>query len=50
MNKRNVTDMCAMFYGCSSLTDLDLSSFDTQSVTDTNVLDPRHLCGAQRYF
>lgn len=29
----NVTDMRSMFYGCSSLTSLDLSGFNTQNVT-----------------
>ena len=30
----NVTDMNSMFYGCSGLTSIDLSSFDTSNVTD----------------
>ena len=30
----NVTDMSAMFHGCSSLTSLDLSTFNTSRVTD----------------
>lgn len=30
----NVTDMSYMFFGCSSLTSLDLSSFDTGNVTN----------------
>ena len=29
----NVTDMCDMFRGCSSLTSLDLSNFNTNKVT-----------------
>ena len=29
-----VTDMRSMFYGCSKLTTLDLSSFDTSAVTN----------------
>ena len=32
-NNSNVTTMHCMFYGCSSLTTLDLSSFDTSNVT-----------------
>ena len=34
LNTVNVTDMNCMFWGCSSLTSLDLSKFDTQKVTD----------------
>jgi len=30
----NVTDMASMFAGCSSLTNLDVSGFDTSSTTD----------------
>ena len=30
----NVTDMSSMFSGCISLTSLDLSSFNTASVTN----------------
>ena len=30
----NVTDMHTMFYGCTQLTSLDLSSFNTAKVTD----------------
>ena len=30
----NVTDMNCMFFGCSNLTSLDLSSFNTSNVTD----------------
>ena len=33
-----VTDMCGMFYRCSSLTSLDLSSFDTSKVTEMNAM------------
>ena len=33
LNTQNVTDMSWMFYGCRSLTCLDLSNFDTQNVT-----------------
>ena len=32
LNTQNVQNMTQMFYGCSSLTSLDLSSFDTQNV------------------
>ena len=32
----SVTDMSSMFYGCSKLTTLDLSSFDTSAVTNMN--------------
>ena len=34
LNTQNVTNMYGMFYGCSSLTSLDLSGFNTQNVTD----------------
>ena len=34
LNTSEVTDMSAMFYGCSSLTSLDLSSFNTSKVTN----------------
>ncbi len=34
LNTSNVTDMGSMFYGCSSLTSLDLSNFNTSKVTD----------------
>ena len=34
LNTVNVTDMNCMFWGCSGLTSLDLSKFDTQKVTD----------------
>ncbi len=34
LKTENVTDMSYMFSGCSSLTNLDLSSFTTSSVTD----------------
>ena len=34
----NVTDMYGMFYGCSSLTSIDLSGFNTRNVTDMTVL------------
>ena len=30
----NVTDMNGMFYGCSSLTSLNLTGFDTSNVTN----------------
>ena len=33
LNTENVTDMYGMFYGCSSLTSLDLSTFNTANVT-----------------
>ena len=33
-NTSNVTNMSYMFYGCSSLTSLDLSSFNTSNVTN----------------
>ena len=33
LNTVNVTDMNCMFWGCSSLTSLDLSKFNTQNVT-----------------
>ena len=35
-NTSNVTHMGGMFYGCSGLTSLDVSSFDTSNVTDMN--------------
>jgi len=34
LNTANVTDMESMFYGCSSLTTLDVSNFNTANVTD----------------
>ncbi len=34
LNTSNVTDMSFMFYGCSSLTSLNLSSFNTSKVTN----------------
>ena len=34
LNTQNVTTMYSMFYNCSSLTSLDVSSFDTKNVTD----------------
>ena len=34
----NVTDMSCMFYGCESLTSLDLSNFNTNNVTDMNCM------------
>ena len=33
-NTANVTNMRSMFYGCSSLTSVDISSFNTLNVTD----------------
>ena len=36
LNTSEVTDMDLMFYGCSSLTTLDLSGFDTQKVNWMN--------------
>ena len=34
LNTSQVTDMGSMFYGCGSLTSLDLTGFDTSQVTD----------------
>ena len=34
LNTENVTDMLGMFYGCASLTSLDVSNFNTSNVTD----------------
>ena len=34
LNTEQVTSMYRMFYGCSSLTSLDLSNFNTEQVTD----------------
>ena len=34
LNTSQVTDMWSMFYGCGSLTSLDLTGFDTSLVTD----------------
>ena len=34
----NVTDMSWMFYGCESLTELDLNGFDTSNVTDMSYM------------
>jgi surface protein len=36
LNTSQVTNMFGMFYGCSSLTSLDLSTFDTSSATNMN--------------
>ena len=36
LNTSCVTDMSSMFYGCSSLTTLDVSGWDTGNVTDMN--------------
>ena len=38
INTSQVTDMSYMFSGCSSLTSLDLSSFDTSKVTDMSYM------------
>ena len=38
LNTSEVTDMSGMFYGCSALTALDLSSFNTMNVTDMNAM------------
>ncbi len=38
LDTRNVTNMKRMFYGCSSLTMLDLNNFDTKKVTDMNCM------------
>ena len=38
LNTVNVTDMNSMFWGCSGLTSLDLSKFDTQKVTDMSYM------------
>lgn len=42
LNTSSVTDMSYMFSGCSSLTSLDVSSFDTSNVT--NMLDMFAMC------
>ena len=34
LNTSNVTDMCAMFQNCKTLTSLDMSGFNTSNVTD----------------
>ena len=36
LNTSKVTDMRAMFHGCSSLTSLNVSNFETSAVTDMN--------------
>ena len=38
MNTEEVTNMGYMFYGCSSLTSLNVSNFDTQNVTDMSYM------------
>ena len=38
LNTSQVTDMEEMFFGCSSLTALDLSRFDTSEVTDMSCM------------
>ena len=34
--KKNLTNTCFMFYKCNSLTNLDLSNFNTQNITNMN--------------
>ena len=41
LNTSEVTDMSEMFYGCSSLTSLDLSNFNTSKVTDMSEMFSR---------
>ena len=41
LNTANVTDMCSMFYGCSSLTSLDVSKFKTDKVKDMRFMFDR---------
>ena len=38
LNTSQVTDMGCMFYGCASLTSLDLTSFDTSQVTQMSCM------------
>ena len=38
LNTSNVTDMDAMFWGCSALTSLDLTNFNTSNVTDMDAM------------
>ena len=38
LNTANVTDMNSMFYGCSTLTSLDLKKFNTENVTDMSYM------------
>ena len=38
LNTANVTDMNSMFYGCSTLTSLDLKNFNTENVTDMSYM------------
>ena len=38
LNMSKVTDINSMFYGCSSLVDIDLSNFDTLNVTDMSYM------------
>jgi surface protein len=38
INTSNVTDMIRMFYSCSNLTELDLSSWDTSNVTNMGAM------------
>ena len=38
LNTANVTDMNSMFYGCSTLTSLDLKNFNTENVRDMNFM------------
>ena len=37
-NTANVTNMTSMFYGCSGLTELDVTNFDTSNVTNMNFM------------
>ena len=41
LNTSEVTDMSAMFEGCSSLTSLNLSNFNTSAVTDMSIMFSR---------
>ena len=38
LNTANVTDMNSMFYGCSALKSLDLTTFNTENVRDMNFM------------
>ena len=38
LHTENVTNMAGMFYGCSSLTSLDISGFNTENVTNMNCM------------
>lgn len=49
LNTDNITDMCDMFSGCSSLKSLDLSNFNTSKVTRFGLSSYLQQCGMFSY-